>query len=78
MGDRDHYLHGADDVRSAANTIRSAADAMSSTASTMSDAASRFANTIQEQQMFLTEWLRLLDEVLTTDREARRAMRDGR
>lgn len=57
MGERDHYLHGAEEVRSAANTMRAAADTMSSAASSMQDAADRIARANEEQQVFLNQWL---------------------
>jgi len=71
MSDRDHYLHGAEDVRSAASTMSSAADSMRSAASTMDSAASRMQQTAWEQQTFLTDWLARLEGVLYQDREAR-------
>lgn len=73
MSDRDHYLHGAEDVRSAANTMRSAADALTSAASTMDSAATRMQQTSWEQQAFLDQWLQRLDETLAADRAARDA-----
>lgn len=57
MSDRDHWLHGADDVRSAASSMRSAADTMSSAASTMSDAVHRLSALHNEQQIFWLNWL---------------------
>lgn len=64
MGERDHYLHGAEDVRSAASSMRSAADTMSSAASSMQDAANRIRDTNFEQQRFLTEWLDRLEAIV--------------
>lgn len=78
MGDRDHYLHGAEDVRSAGNTIGNAADSMRSAGGTMSDAASRFATAQQEHQIFLEDWLKRFEGVLYQDREERRTARNGR
>lgn len=57
MGERDHFLHGAEEVRSAANTMRSAADTMSSAASSMREAADRIAQANYDQQVFLNQWL---------------------
>lgn len=68
MSDRDHYLHGADDVRSAANTIRSAADTLSSAASTMHEASHHFSNALQDHQIFMNDWLERLTLLMGTAR----------
>lgn len=64
MGERDHYLHGADDVRSAANVMRIAADTMSSAAGSMRDAADRIVQADNERAIFLNQWLESLDKVM--------------
>lgn len=71
MGERDHYLHGADDVRSAANTMSHAADRMSSAASGMHEAACKFQNTIADHEMFMTDWLEKLTALMGTARNGR-------
>lgn len=57
MGERDHYLHGADDVRSAANTMRSAADTMTSAASSMHEAANRIRDALYESQIAIGQFV---------------------
>lgn len=64
MGERDHFLHGADDVRSAANTMRSAADTMSSAASSMREAADRIVQADYQREVFLNQWLESLDKIV--------------
>lgn len=64
MGERDHFLHGADDVRAAANSMRSAADTMSSAAGSMRDAADRIVQADNERAIFLDQWLERFEKVM--------------
>lgn len=57
MGERDHYLHGAEDVRSAANTMSHAADRMNSAANTISSAADHMANIVEQNRFDTEAWL---------------------
>ena len=50
MGERDHYLHGADAVHSASRTMSHAGDAMRSAASSMDDALVR-------HRTYMEEWI---------------------
>lgn len=57
MGERDHYLHGAEDVRSAANTMSNAADRMRDAANSFIDAADKIATKNWEHEVAMGQWL---------------------
>lgn len=57
MSERDHYLHGADDVRSAAST-------MSSAAREMKEAASNMDSALERHRTFMDNWLREFEEIV--------------
>ena len=57
MGERDHYLHGAEDVRCAASTMNSAADSMRSAAGAMSDAVDKLKNADWDRETVMNRWL---------------------
>lgn len=64
MGERDHYLHGAEDVRSAANTMSNAADAMRSAAGAMSDAVDKLKNADWDRETVMNRWLDRFEEIV--------------
>lgn len=57
MGERDHYLHGAEEVRSAANTMSRAADSMRSAADT-------FSSAVERQISYQEEWLQRFEAIV--------------
>lgn len=57
MSERDHYLHGADDVRAASSTMSSAANRMVSAADT-------FSSAVERQISYQEEWLRRFEEIV--------------
>lgn len=68
-----HYLHGAEDVRTASNTMRNAADDMRSAGSSMEEAArnmnvaaASIGEFLDSHQRFMTDWLQAFREIMAT------------
>jgi hypothetical protein len=59
------HLHGADDVQSAGYSIRDAAERMSRAAMTMDSAACLIRDTMDQHQMFLEDWVRRFELIVT-------------
>lgn len=57
MAERDHYLHGADDVRAASHTMSNAAEHMRSAAGSFDGSVDRLRNVLNDHETFLSDWL---------------------